>query len=105
MFKLIKRLYRSGHCCVAVNRNLNDWELEEFENFLSMMACVHLRDTPDTLIWKLSKNGKSSINSFYNKIAGFWDLNNSDQQLSFPFKAIWKTMAPPQDCFLFMGSG
>lgn len=55
---------RLGHCCIAVNRNLNDWELEDFEKFLSLMARVHLSDSPDTLVWKLKKNGKSSINSF-----------------------------------------
>lgn len=33
----------SDHSCVAVSRNLNDRELEEFENFLSMMVSVHLR--------------------------------------------------------------
>lgn len=53
--------YSAGNCVVAVDRNLNDWELSEYVCFLQLMTGVNLLDKSDTLIWKLKKMAGSLL--------------------------------------------
>lgn len=42
---------------MVVTRSLNDWEVEEYENFLLLLSKVNVTTEKDNLIWKLKKNG------------------------------------------------
>lgn len=41
---------------VNVNRNLQDWEIEEYESLLQTLATNHVSNWEDKLKWLLTKN-------------------------------------------------
>lgn len=47
---------------VAVNRNLQDWEIGEYEKMFQVLANVHLSSMEDKLNWKLGKSNVLSVN-------------------------------------------
>lgn len=46
----------ASNCVVALDRNLNDWEMSEYICSLELMADVKLIDKSDTLIFSLFGN-------------------------------------------------
>lgn len=46
-------------------RNLNDWELEDYESMLLILASVSLINRDDRLTWNLNKNGLFFVNLLY----------------------------------------
>lgn len=87
----------SGICSVGVSRHLNDWELAEYENFLLMMATVHLVDKEDRIRWKLNKSGRFTVSYFYRYLTSGNGLGSN----TFSFRTIWKANATPRITFLF----
>lgn len=55
---------------VYVFRNLQDWQVNEYEDLLELLANARLNNNSDKLIWDLKKNGKFSVSSFYKHLAG-----------------------------------
>lgn len=80
---------------VEVKRNLQDWEVEEYENLLQTLATILLSKKEDKLRSNLMKNGNFTVNSFYRFLNGYSPTN----QLKFPTKLIWNTQAPPRISF------
>lgn len=71
-------------CCINLKRNLNDWEIEEFEDLLKCLEAQLISDRNDQVVWKLEKNGKFSVSSFYNYLCDMGAVN----RLVFPVKLI-----------------
>lgn len=88
---LVNEAYNSRVWAVDVSRNLQDWEVNEYEDLLQLLANVRLNNNSDKLIWDLKKNGKFSVNSFYKHLAG----HNKNGSFIFPTKMVWKSKAPP----------
>lgn len=61
----------SREWAVDVSKNLQDWEVEEYEDLLQLLATIHLNNNKDKLIWNLKKNGIFSIKSFYRHMVGY----------------------------------
>lgn len=51
----------NGSCTWSVNviRNLNDWEIRDYEELLRMLSQFQINNELDQLLWKLNKNGDS----------------------------------------------
>lgn len=52
---------------VNVTRNINDWELEEYEALLQLLTTAHLNINGDQLVWTLDEwliHGQSLVQSF-----------------------------------------
>lgn len=77
---------------VLTVRNLNDWELEDYESMLFTLAGINLTNRDDKLTWNLNKNGIFSVNLLYR----FLDSQKQNIQRTFPSKIIWKYGAPPR---------
>lgn len=76
-----------------VNRNLQDWEIKEYENLLSFLKTIQLNN--NKLIWSLNSNGSFTVKFFYKHLAG----HNCSERMDFPAKMIWRTKAPPRVSF------
>lgn len=68
---------------INVTRNLNDWEVEEYENLLNTVNNLRPSSHKDKLCWKLKKNAQFSVKSYHH-------LNQSNNNVSrdFPSKII-----------------
>ena len=83
---------------VTFVRDFNDWEVEvvvAFFQFLHSHTVPIAAPTadPDSLRWKLCKDGAFASHSFYYAL--------SDRlRVSFPWKSIWMVKAPPRVAFL-----
>lgn len=84
---------KSGWNIILV-RNLNDWESDEFMTLLQVLANVQLHDTMDKVVWKLKKDDKFTVKSFYEH----WVKRDGDGG-RFPAMQIWKVKALPQIVF------
>lgn len=80
---------------INVCRNLNDWEVQEFEDLLLLLAELSVSNSDDWAVWKFEKNDVFFVKSYYHH------LNRKENVLrcNFPAKQIWKTKAPP--CIAF----
>lgn len=58
---------------VAVTRNLNDWEVEEYESLLLIQSNLWVLRDEDKLIWKPKKNGVFLVKSYYEILLGLDD--------------------------------
>lgn len=60
---LVEEVYveTNGSCTWSVNviRNLNDWEIRDYEELLHMLSQFQINNELDQLLWKLNKNGDS----------------------------------------------
>lgn len=65
------------------SKNLNDWELEEYEALLQLLSNVQLSDSKDRVVWKLKKNVEFTIKSFYNYL-----VKRVREVVRFPAKQI-----------------
>jgi len=80
---------------IAVMRNFNDWEVEEYESLLLFLSALKVMEENDKLLWKPKKNGMFSVKSYYEILLGMEDRNTT----SFPSKQIWKIQAPLKIAF------
>lgn len=72
-------------CCswtVNVSRNLNDWEIFDYEEILRLVSQCRIRDDADQVQWKPSKKGEFTVKSFYRQMFGGW----ARQHTPLPFK-------------------
>lgn len=80
---------------INVNRNLNDWEIGEFEEPIQLLATQQVSTIDDQILWKLKKKDKFFVTSYYNH------LSNKSATVGrvFPIKQIWKTKVSPRIAF------
>lgn len=77
------------------SRNLQDWEIEEYEHLLQTLFHIHLSDSNDKLIWQHTKSGNFLVKSLYKTLVG----NNLQEQTKFLPNIIWKSGATPRISF------
>ena len=83
----------SIHWDVVFIRAVKDWELESVVSFQDLLySCSITRGGLDSLHWKLSRNRKFEVKSFYKELT---------QVDHFPFlwKSIWKVKVPTRVAF------
>lgn len=71
-----------------VTRNLDNWEVKEYEVLFLTRSRVRLDGTRDHPTWRLNARGIFSIRSFYNYLAKRRVMSND-----FPFKQTCKVNA------------
>lgn len=49
---------------INVIKNLNDWEICEYEELLKLLALQQILTTDDQIMWKLEKKGNFSVSSY-----------------------------------------
>lgn len=80
---------------VKVTRNLNDWEVEEYEALLLLLSHIQFDNHKDQM-WKLRKQGEFSIKSLSKHLTS----GEGRGLIQFPAKQFWKTKAPPRVAFV-----
>lgn len=84
---------------VPVARNLNDWELEQYESILSTLASINLTNRDDKLLWNLKKNSLFSVDSLF----CFFDGHHQHSSKNLSFQNHLEFWRYPKDFFLCMG--
>ena len=83
----------SIHWDIVFIRAVKDWELEAVVSFLDLLYTSSItRVGLDSMHWKLSRNGKFEVKSYY-KV-----LTQVDHP-PFPWKSIWKVQVPTRIAF------
>lgn len=80
---------------VNVIRNLNDWEVHEYESLLQLLADQHAKTSSDQILQKLKQNYEFSVKSYYSHIM----LAGQSRRKEFPALQIWKTKVSPRMAF------
>lgn len=80
---------------VRVNRHLNDWEINEYEELLLTLEKQCIKEESNKILWNLEKRGNFSVQSYYSFLVG----GEEDVSLDLPIKQIWKTNVPPRMTF------
>lgn len=80
---------------VQLNRNLNDWEIKDYQQLMRIVSQANMGNTPDCKKWTLGKDGIFAVKSYYRQLT----LEMGVPVLDFPFKQVWKTKAPPRMTF------
>jgi hypothetical protein len=74
-------------------RLIHDWEVEVLASFYHCLYSCKLReDGGDKLWWVPSRKGGFEVKSFYRALSGHGSI-------SFPWKSIWRSKAPPRVAF------
>lgn len=79
---------------MTLSRNLNNWEIEEFETLLLMFK-VHLSNDKDRVKRKLNKNGVFTVKFFY----AYYLVKVGGDNVNFPAHQIWKVKASSRITF------
>lgn len=96
---MVQEAYQIYNKCVEwsinVSRNLNDWEVNEYEELLQILDAQEVKSNSDQVVLKLEKRGEFTLGSYYRYLSGgaYGDLQN------FRIKQIWKTKVPPRVVF------
>lgn len=91
---LVQEAYQIGNdsikWTVNVSKNPNDWEVNEYEELLEILAAQEIKPITDKVTWKLEKRGVFSVESYHRQLIGGFDggLQN------FQTKQIWKVKVP-----------
>lgn len=73
-------------------RNLQDWEFASLQRFFEVLYAHKVEgSSEDSVLWNRGKSRVFSVKSFYKEL----EISNS----VFPWKAVWKTKAPPSVAF------
>lgn len=80
---------------VFMLRNLNDWEIGEFEELLHALSLITLNDSTNIPQWKLTTNGLFTVKSFDKNMFKYDDSGST-----FPYRQMWKPRIPPMVRFL-----
>ncbi|KAE8671815.1 kinase-related family protein [Hibiscus syriacus] len=76
---------------VKVRRNLNDWELEQWCNLVSIISSFSISiDSSDGLIWKGSGDGVYTVGSCIKSCASI------SEETHFWNKIVWRGLVPPR---------
>lgn len=86
---------------ITFKRNLNDWELDRYLSLLnSLSSTPSASSSSDCIIWKGKSKGTFSLKSCYSI-----STQVSSQNTLWPWKSIWKGMAPLKvKCFSWLVS-
>ncbi|KAG2688934.1 hypothetical protein I3760_09G116400 [Carya illinoinensis] len=89
-------LVRSGDQAqwnVTFSRAAQDWEIDSFEAFFSLLYSTKLNDLrEDKLWWTPAGKGNFSVRSFYKSLV-------TTPNSQFPWKKLWRNKAPPKALF------
>jgi hypothetical protein len=78
---------------IQFTRLIHDWEVEVLASFYHCLYSCKLReDGGDKLWWAPSRKGRFEVKSFYRALSGH-------ESISFPWKSIWRSKAPPRVAF------
>lgn len=50
---------------INVSRNLNDWEISEYEDMLKTLASQQVKPSTDQIIWNLEEKEVFTVSSYY----------------------------------------
>lgn len=88
-------LGEGGHWNPCFIKHLNDWELDNVEDFLSIHEGKSVkREVKDSVVWMDSRNEVFSIKSFYS-------ILRSRHAILSPMAIIWNSWLPSKACFFF----
>lgn len=87
---------KEGHWNPSFSRHFNNWELDIVETFFSGLLEKSIRKKENNVIWKVSKKGVFSINSFYMAL-------EFKRLIPFPTN-ILESMGLIQSKFFYLGS-
>lgn len=71
-------------------KNLNDWEISEYENLVGTLSIILLDGINDQPRRSLTNTGSFSVKSFYKHLT-----KQEDDGTKFPFRQTWKVKVPP----------
>jgi hypothetical protein len=78
---------------IVFTRLIHDWEVEILASFYNCLYSYKLRGVgEDKLWWVPSSKGAFEVRSYYRVLV-------SHGPISFPWKSIWRTKAPPRVAF------
>ena len=78
----------SFHWNANFTRLVQDWELESVADFMDVIySVIPTQEAIDIICWKLTSQKVFSVNSYYKHIS-------SPTYRSYPWKNVWKTLAP-----------
>lgn len=76
-------------------RHLNDGEIGEYEELLSILSLVTLDGIIDNSDWRLTTNWSFTVKFFYKQL-----FKHEDHGFIFPFRQTWKARVPPRVLFI-----
>lgn len=82
------------------SRNLQNWEVREYENLLQTLASQQVNLEEDRIVWNLEKSGRFSVKSYYSHLT----RTDHVRLLNFLARQIWKAKVLPRIGFFCMGS-
>jgi hypothetical protein len=83
----------STHWCLDFIRPIQDWEMESLSSFLDLLYTNKVRiNGDDTMCWKPAPQKGFKVNSYYRVLF-------SRDNISFPWKSIWKPKVPSRVAF------
>lgn len=80
---------------INVARNLNDWEVCDYEDKIKVLASQKVNNSPDQICWLLEKKQCFTVRSYYKFLVEGAAVGFQN----FPWKQIWKTKVPPRVAF------
>ncbi|KAF5452893.1 hypothetical protein F2P56_021410 [Juglans regia] len=81
------------HWNINFNRAAQDWEMESFVDFYSLLYSIRPNiQQEDGLWWCPARNGVFSVRSFYKVLTQV-------SEIQFPWKKLWRHKAPPKASF------
>lgn len=79
---------------ITFGRDLQDWELEDYSLFMTILDEAQIRvGEMDCIWWRTAQDGIFSVRSYFGSLMGC--VNNS-----FPWKLVWQCKLPPRVAFL-----
>ncbi|KAF5185165.1 Line-1 reverse transcriptase like [Thalictrum thalictroides] len=83
-----------------LRRNLYEWEQDQLEEMLQVLAQVVFNDEQDTWRWLELSQGNYTVRSMYEKLIDEWDIQSGVAQ-PFPVKLVWQPQIAPNCKFFF----
>lgn len=81
---------------VNVSRNLNDWEVFDYEEVLRLVSQCQISGEADLILWKPSKKSEFTVDSLYRQLVG----TEQENIPLFTSRQIWNSRGPPRIALL-----
>jgi hypothetical protein len=83
----------STHWCLDFIRPIQDWEMESLSSFLDLLYTIKVKlNSDDTMCWQPALQQGFKVSSYYRVLS-------SRDDISFPWKSIWKPKVPSRVAF------
>ena len=90
---LVRRHKDTLHWDLTFIQHIQDWEFDSLLALLELLYANHRSGIgEDTICWGLAKSKCFNVGSYYRALSG-------TPHVSFPWKIIWKSRAPPHVAF------